>query len=253
LSANAPFLFGHTLWHETRVPLFEQAIDGGVEQSLPGRVGFGPGYLGDDPTFYFADNAQRFAPLLPVCEDDKPPADFAHLRLHNGTLWRWNRLLIGFDEARAPHLRIEQRVMPAGPSMIDMMANAAFYYGAVHMLAQEPDATRQLGFEQARENFYNGARQGLSSVLTWVDGQAHDATDLLTEMLPIAREGLQELQIDARDIARYMDVLIARLRMRRNGAVWQLAHHAQHGDFQRLTADYLTHQRNGLPVHEWPI
>lgn len=253
LSANSPFLFGRTLWHETRIPLFEQAVDGEAERSALGRVGFGPGYLSDDPCSYFVDNTARFAPLLPICSDDTDPGSFTHLRLHNGTVWRWNRLLIGFDEARAPHLRIEQRVMPAGPSIIDMMANAAFYYGTVHMLAQQPDAIAHLPFAQARDNFYRAARHGIDAQQHWLEGRVLDATDLLQRLLPMAREGLQDLKIDAPDIDRYMDVLAVRLRTRCNGAVWQRAHHARHGDFFRLTADYLEHQRSGMPVHEWPV
>jgi hypothetical protein len=251
LSANSPFLFGRTLWHETRIPLFEQAVDSGVDPTVPGRVDFGPGYLDDDPTGYFADNTGRFGVLLPLCEDS-PPEDFTHLRLHNGTVWRWNRLLIGFDTQREPHLRIEQRAMPAGPSIIDMMANAAFYYGAVHALAQWPDATSRLPFARARNNFYRAARLGLDAPLHWLDGGEHDAADLLQNLLPMAREGLQDLGIDVSDIDRYLDVLSMRLRHRCNGATWQRRHHARHGDFFRLTADYLANQRGGRPVHEWP-
>lgn len=259
LSANSPFLFGHKLWHETRIPLFEQAVDCGSELGSPGRrVGFGPGYLGDDPTAYFSDNAARFPVLLPIAHPS-PPEDFAHLRLHNGTVWRWNRLLIGFDEARQPHLRIEQRVMPAGPSIIDMMANAAFYYGAVHMLAQQiPEQAAQaealLPFAHTRRNFYEAARLGLDAPQQWLHGSSHpSAADLLQALLPMAREGLREMAIASSDIDRYMDVIAVRLRTRRNGAAWQLAHHARHGDLVRLTADYLAHQRSGMPVHEWPV
>jgi gamma-glutamylcysteine synthetase len=254
LSANSPFLFGRTLWHETRIPLFEQAVDCSDGAHAPGRrVSFGEGYLGADPAAYFEDNARRFPALLPICSDAAPEA-FSHLRLHNGTVWRWNRLLIGFDDARKPHLRIEQRVMPAGPSIIDMMANAAFYYGAVHMLAHSSNGIETaLPFQQVRDNFYAAAREGLEAPQHWVDGQTRRATDVLQALLPMAREGLQQLQLDAGDIDRYMDVLTVRLRTGRNGAAWQLAHHAQHGNFHRLTADYLEHQRSGMPVHEWPI
>ena len=253
LSANSPFLFGRALWHETRIPLFEQAVDSARDTTRPGRVDFGPGYLGDDPTDYFRDNTDRFGVLLPICEDDEDDRDFSHLRLHNGTVWRWNRLLIGFDAQRRPHLRIEQRVMPAGPSFIDMLANTAFYYGAAHMLAQRADATALLPFADARDNFYRAARQGLDAPQRWLDGRTCDAADLLERLLPLARDGLQELRIDPADIDRYMDVLTVRLRRRTNGAVWQRAHHARHGDLSKLTADYLAHQRGGRPVHEWPV
>lgn len=252
LSANSPFLFGRALWHETRIPLFEQSVDCGDANDAPGRrVSFGHGYLGADPVEYFVDNARRFPVLLPLL-NEAPPAAFAHLRLHNGTVWRWNRLLIGFDDASQPHLRIEQRVMPAGPSIIDMIANAAFYYGAVHMLAKRPlPPEHTLPFSQAHSNFYSAARWGLDADLQWIDGHSGTAADLLQQLLPLAHEGLHQLGIDATDIDRYLDVIAMRLKTRQNGAAWQLAHHARHHDFHRLTADYLEHQRSGLPVHEW--
>lgn len=254
LSANSPFLFGHRLWHETRIPLFEQSVDCGSDRQAHGqRVSFGDAYLGEDPTRYFTDNAAQFPVLLPI-GSDTPPEAYTHLRLHNGTVWRWNRLLIGFDAARQAHLRIEQRVMPAGPSVIDMIANAAFYYGVVHMLALRavPPETL-LPFSTAKANFYRAAQDGLDAPITWLDGRARSAADTLIDLLPMAREGLQQQGIDARDIDRYMDVLAVRLRTRRNGAAWQLAHHAQYGDLFKLTADYLAHQRSGMPVHEWPL
>lgn len=258
LSANSPFLFGRALWHETRIPLFEQSVDCGDAGDEPGRrVSFGHAYLGADPTDYFTENAARYPVLLPLVSD-APPADFAHLRLHNGTVWRWNRLLIGFDDApggnRLPHLRIEQRVMPAGPSIIDMIANAAFYYGAVHMLAKRPLAPEStLSFERTRANFYTAARDGLQAQLAWIDGRSGTASDVLQQLVPLAREGLHQLEVDAADIDRYIDVISMRLKTRQNGAAWQLAHHARYRDLYRLTADYLEHQRSGLPVHEWTL
>jgi gamma-glutamyl:cysteine ligase YbdK (ATP-grasp superfamily) len=174
--------------------------------------------------------------------------------LHNGTVWRWNRLLIGFDAANAPHLRIEQRVMPAGPTMVDMMANAAFYYGAVHMLATRPQAPETaLPFAQTRANFYRAAREGLQAPQDWLPGQGGTAAQVLERLLPLAREGLVRLEVATADVDRYLDIIAVRLRTGRNGAAWQLAHHDRHGDLHRLTADYLAHQRSGMPVHEWPL
>lgn len=253
LSANSPFLFGRRLWHETRIPLFEQAVDCGGDPAQGQRVSFGTGYLGADPTSYFADNADRYPVLLPL-HSDSPPESFSHLRLHNGTVWRWNRLLIGHDAQGTPHLRIEQRVMPAGPSLIDMMANAAFYYGAVHALAHGPAAPQTLmPFTQARDNFYRAAQEGLDAPMPWPGTRPLDAASLLKCLLPMAREGLQDLGVATSDIDRYLDVVSARLRTRRNGAAWQRAHHARYGDLFKLTADYAANQRSGRPVHEWPI
>lgn len=257
LAANSPFLFCRALWHETRVPLFEQSVDcAGARDDDPDghghRVTFGHAYVGADPTAVFADNAARYPVLLPMLTDG-PVDAYAHLRLHNGTVWRWNRLLIG-GEAGAPHLRIEQRVMPAGPSLVDMLANAAFYYGCVHMLARRPLPPEQgLPFDHARANFYAAARGGLQAEQVWLDGRRGTASDLLVSLLPLAREGLAQLDVDRADADRYLDVIEQRLRTGQNGAAWQLAHHARHGDLFRLTADYLEHQRSARPVHEWAL
>ncbi len=255
LGANSPFLFGHALWHETRIPLFEQAVDccdPGHPESM--RVTFGSGYLGSDPTALFVENLSSYAILLPF-EMAARVESCAHLRLHNGTIWRWNRLLIGFDDNGRPHLRVEQRVMPAGPTIVDMIANAAFYYGAVRMLAgQAAVPERDLPFDVARTNFYRAARSGLAAELTWLGGRRVTAFELLArELLPLAREGLAQLELAADDRQRYLEVIKGRLLSGRNGAVWQLAHYARHHDFLRLTADYLDHQRRLVPVHEWPI
>lgn len=240
LSANSPFLFGQPLWHETRIALFEQAL--GL-----GRVGFGSGYAGSDPTALFAENLADYEVLLPIVSE-LDEARFAHLRLHNGTIWRWVRPLVGFDDDGTPHLRIEQRIMPAGPSVIDMLANAAFFYGAVHMLAARPQA---LAFAVARDNFYRAARFGIDAELDWPGGERRSARQVLAQLMPLARQGLEQLGTAAASIDRYLDVIEQRIAAGRNGASWQLAHFARCRDPYRLTADYLEHQRSGAPVHEW--
>jgi hypothetical protein len=255
LTANSPFLFGRRLWHETRIPLFEQAVDccdPGHPEHM--RVTFGSGYLGVDPTALFVENLSSYTVLLPI-EMPERVESCAHLRLHNGTIWRWNRLLIGFDDNGRPHLRVEQRVMPAGPTIVDMIANAAFYYGAVRMLAgQDVAPERELPFPVARANFYRAACSGLAAELTWLGGRRVPACELLErELLPLAREGLAQLELAAEDRQRYLNVIHERLLSGRNGAVWQLAHHAKYRDFLRLTADYLDYQRRLMPVHEWPV
>ena len=123
VAANSPFLFGHDLWDETRIPLFEQAVSVGGS-FFSERVTFGLHYVRDSVLECFQGNLIRFPPLLPQIMDE-PPERLAHLRLHNGTIWRWNRPLIGFDDSGAPHLRIEHRVVPAGPTVSDSIANAA--------------------------------------------------------------------------------------------------------------------------------
>jgi hypothetical protein len=255
LGANSPFLFERDLWDETRVPLFEQAVAMGGRAAPPEqRVTFGNGYLGPDPISCFRENLERHPVMLPILEPEGA-ARLAHLRLHNGTIWRWNRLLVGLDAQGIPHLRIEHRVLPAGPSIIDMISNAAVYIGASRFLAglrEPPEAA--LDFQDARANFYAAARHGLAARLAWLGNHQVDArTLLLDEVLHMARHGLALLGIDAEDIERYVSVAEARVRTGQNGATWQRAHLAACGnDFFRLTADYLEHQRSGSPVHEWP-
>ncbi len=253
LAANSPFLFGKPLWHETRIPLFEQSIEQvGDERSLH-RVTFGTGYAGSDPTSIFGENLDRYPPLLPFIDHDDIES-LGCLRLHNGTIWRWNRTLVGFDDDGTPHLRIEQRVMPSGPSVIDMIANAAFYYGAVHMLAKRCAAPEErLPFEDARTNFYACAKHGMGAEIAWFDGTRRPVRDVLMELVLLAEEGLKEQGVSEELIERYLDVISLRIASGRNGAAWQLAHYAKYGDVFRLTADYLEHQRSGMPVHEWPV
>lgn len=250
ISANSPFLFGKALWHETRIALFEAAFEEAPVNGALRRVSFGSGWCGADLTGQFAENLAQFPPLLPILGE----GPFAALRLHNGTIWRWNRLLVGFDPDGAPHLRIEQRVMPAGPSVIDMLANAAFYYGAVHMLARRPvKVDHALPFAAAEANFYAAAKLGLEAEFAWLDGQRLPARKALASLIPLARQGLEELGVTPALIDRYLDVIAARLASGQTGAIWQIAHHARYGDLFRLTADYLEHQRSGMAVHEWGI
>lgn len=256
LSANSPYLFGHDLWDETRIPLFEQAVDTG-DAVEPGerRVTFGSAYLESGPREYFVENLERYAALLPA-QFDSAPEEFCHLSLHNGTIWRWNRLLVGFSGAGVPHVRIEHRVMPAGPTIIDMMANAAVYFGAVRALAGRRVAPEsELGFETARTNFYAAARDGLAARLAWLDGRRANAAELLeAEILPLARQGLLQYRVDPEDVDRYLTLAEARVREGQNGTAWQRAFIAAHGrDFVRLTAAYLQRQASGRPVHEWTI
>jgi len=255
LSANSPFLFGKSLWAETRIPLFEQSVATGDPGDPDGsRVSFGSDYLHENPVDLFRDNLKRYPPLLPMLFDGND--ELLHLRLHNGTIWRWNRLLIGFDDVRIPHLRIEHRPVPAGPTIADMMANAAVYYGAVHFMARRrvpPEA--DMPFATAKDNFYRAARNGLDARLIWLDGREVGVRSLFTdELLHLATEGLKLLGIDSEDIERYIGIARGRAASGLNGAAWQRAHAEVCGrDFHRLTADYLALQRSGAPVHEWPL
>jgi gamma-glutamyl:cysteine ligase YbdK (ATP-grasp superfamily) len=251
LSANSPLLFGKILWDETRIPLFEQAIDvGGGKFS---RVTFGSGYADRTLEECFVENRAHYPIMLPLAMDEISE-HLAHLRLHNGTIWRWNRALIGFDGPGEPHLRVEQRVPPAGPTTVDMAANMAFYYGLVEALATSavPPETRLL-FATARANFYLAARYGLDAELVWLDQQPVTVRDLiLRQLLPLARQGLAQLDV-AGDVAeRLLGIIELRTASGQNGAVWQRRFIERHGrDMALLTREYRDRQRAGDPVHDW--
>ncbi|MDJ0641472.1 MAG: glutamate-cysteine ligase family protein [Erythrobacter sp.] len=251
ISANAPFLFGRALWHETRIPVFEQAL---AQPRSRQRVTFGSEYARGDLVEVFEENLDEYPVMLPFCSDRKDAA-FPCLKLHNGTLWRWVRPLVGFDTDGAPHIRIEQRVMPAGPSVLDMMANAALYFGAVHELSTYVDAAMaELPFERARGNFYAAARHGLDAEIDWFGKRGRrPVRSVLEELLPMAERGLRAQGMAEDLIDKYIATVSSRLASGRNGATWQLSHFERHGDVHRLTADYLANQKSGLPVHEWPI
>lgn len=254
LAANAPFLFGRNLWAESRIPLFEQGVSVGSRESAE-RVTFGTGFVESALSEIFEANRQRYPVLMPDVSD-APVDQLDHLRLHNGTIWRWNRPLVGWDEDGTPHLRVEQRVAPAGPTIADGVANAAFFYGLVTALAEDdmpPD--RRFPFETARDNFYAAARDGLATEVRW-DGCGDIAVDrlILDVLLPLASAGLDGLGIDTEDGAHYLGIVAARVASRRNGAQWQRDYVARHdvGMAEMLRA-YLSHQHRGEPVHLWPI
>lgn len=254
--ANSPFLFGHTLWDETRIPLFEQSVDVGAHS--PQRVSFGTGYLRASVFEVFEENRRSHAILLPAIHED-PPDRFRHVRFHNGTVWRWNRPLIGFDFDGQPHIRIEHRVIPAGPTLVDCIANAAFYFGLVSGLRtwKEP-VERRLPFAQARDNFYNGARYGLNGRMFWPgarsDGEFGMRALIMNELLPLARLGLETLDIPRGEIDHFLDVIGARVDSSQNGAAWQRRWVALHGiDLHALVQAYRERQERGAPVHSWTL
>jgi len=258
VAANSPLLFGKRLWMETRIPLFEQAVQvGGFKGARFGpvrRVSFGDGYVRRSLMELYRENLEHYPALLPV-DMEQPPEAFAHLRLHNGTIWRWNRPLIGFDPDGTPHLRLEHRVMAAGPTVIDTIANAALFFGAVHALANEaPEMGRRLPFFRARDNFYRAARLGLRAEVDWLDGRRGSLTELLrTQLLPLAREGLKRLECDSGDIDAYLGIIEERSRSGRTGAAWQLSFVERVGpDLDGLVQRYRELQDEGRPVHRWP-
>ncbi len=257
--ANSPFLFGHRLWEETRIPVFEQAVglasdDAGLRDPL-GRVGFGSGYANWSLAECFVENADRFPVMLPL---DLPgaPDRLPHLRLHNGTIWRWNRPLIGFDDGGRPHLRVEHRVMAAGPTIADMMANLVFFHGLVAAWSSdaEPPESR-IPFASARDNFYAAARYGLDAEVTGIGGIRRPLQrEILDDLLPRARGGLARIGALGPYAERALTLFERRIATGRTGAVWQKTHVGEHGcDFRALTLAYAARQAEGAPVHEWPV
>jgi hypothetical protein len=253
VAANSPLLFGRILWDETRIPLFEQAIDVGGGR-FP-RVTFGSGYAESSLEECFIENLLHYPVMLPLAMDDISE-QLAHIRLHNGTIWRWNRALIGFDRPQAPHLRIEQRVPAAGPTIVDMAANMAFFFGLAEALATAvvPPENR-MSFYTSRANFYLAARYGLDAQLIWLDNEPSPVCDLvLRNLLPLARQGLARLAVESDVADRLLGIIESRVSAAQNGAVWQRRFIERHGrDLALLTREYRDRQRAGIPVHTWEV
>jgi gamma-glutamyl:cysteine ligase YbdK (ATP-grasp superfamily) len=258
LAANSPFLFGKRLWDESRIPVFEQAVQvdefNDPKGYSVGRVSFGSGFLKESIFELFEENLLRFPPLLPICFDGSPE-QLHHLKLHNGTVWRWNRPLVGADPKGAPQLRLEHRVAAAGPSVPDVIANVAFFVGILryysHQKISPPD---WMDFEAVRESFYRAARDGLHAKVFWRGGMEVPVRELLlNELIPHAQKGLKDLGVSKEDIKAFLDeIIIGRVQKFINGALWQRqALKRSGGDFTKLTESYIRNQRSGSPVHEW--
>lgn len=259
VSANSPYLYGHRLWEETRIPAFEQAIplknyrDRDGRQA--GRVTFGSSYVRKDLRELFLDNLSGYPPLLPVSEDS-PREDLKHFKMQNGTVWRWNRPIIDCNKDGVPHIRLENRITPAGPTVKDMTANAAFLIGLIYHLAGLEDAPEnKLDFKDARENFYAAAKRGLGANITWLDGQSGDIQSLIAGTLcDQSQDGLISAGVDKADARNIIDIIRQRARTGMNGAAWQRAWVNCNGtNFQGLAEAYLAHQDEGHPVHTWSV
>ncbi|NND82263.1 MAG: glutamate--cysteine ligase [Gammaproteobacteria bacterium] len=254
LAANSPYLFGHCLWDETRIPLFEQAVSvGGSDYSK--RVTFGLRHAQQSIMECFEANRRRYPTLLPELMDT-PPEKLAHLRMHNGTVWRWNRPLVGFEEDGTPHIRIEHRVIPAGPTMQDVLANAAFYFGALTALLDEPTPIEdEIRNRDAAKNFYECAKHGLRAQVTWRNQAVGDVRCLiLDQLIPLARKGLLSIGYAAADADHWMEIIRGRVDSCQNGAWWQRHWVERYGrDFNCLVRAYQERQAQNIPVHRWPL
>jgi gamma-glutamyl:cysteine ligase YbdK (ATP-grasp superfamily) len=275
LGANSPFLFGKELWRETRVALFEQATDTRPEelkaQGVRPRVWFGERWI-TSVFDQFEENVTYFPALLPVCDDEDPvevlarggTPHLAELRMHNGTIYRWNRPV--YDVYRGkPHLRVENRVVPAGPTVVDVLANAAFYYGLLRMLCeQERPVWSQMSFRTAEDNFDAGARHSIHAQVYWPGVGEVPATELvLRHLLPLAHQGLAAWGVDSSVSDRLLGVIERRCIAHVNGAEWQArAFHQIDEDKQPLDRRdalremlrrYVENMHTNEPVHTWPL
>ena len=272
-AANAPLLFGRRLWHETRIAAFQHAVDtrGGTPnlREVAPRVRFGEGWLRGPVTDLFKEDIARFRVTLPTdgledaeaaLEAGRPPRLEA-LQLHNSTVYRWNRACYGITDGK-PHLRIENRILPAGPSVLDEVANAALWFGLVNGLAlHHPDLARQIDFDDAKRNFISAARLGLDAELAWFSGESYTASTLMQRaILPLADEGLRAAGINEADRAAYLGVIEARTSSGRSGARWQLEafdcdkdHLRRSARLRRIVKAARDNQEEGTPVHTWPM
>lgn len=268
---NSPMLLGHRLWQETRVALFQLSVDerstAHQARGFPPRVSFGTGWLRDSVLEIFREQVARFRILLAAdLEEDSlavlRAGQVPRLRalcIHNGTTYRWNRACYGISEGVA-HLRIENRVLPAGPTVPDEVANAAFYFGLMSAFVDTyGDIARVMKFDDARNNFFEAARHGLDAQFRWVGGKSYQAAELITDhLLPMAREGLAKAGIAQEDSDRYLGIIDERVRSGRTGARWVLHSLEAMGSGttpdlreRSLTAAMIQNQEQGAPVHTW--
>lgn len=276
IAGNSPTLFGHRLWQETRIPLFKQSIDTRMPDRYswnePARVNFGHGWVRRDAAELFVETVRLYRPLLPVCATERtgvaagPPA-LPELQLHQSTVWLWNRPV--YDAAAGGHLRIEMRALPAGPTAVDMVANAAFLIGMAEGLRPNINIwLPALPFHIAEHNFYRAAQHGLEAKLVWPrDRQCaceeQTAAAIIAAMLPVARRGLAAIGIADGEASRYLQVIERRLANGQTGARWQLTQLDRDGNGDRgrpgaaalaaMLDRFMVHSASNVPVAEWTV
>jgi len=275
VAGNSPLFLGCRLWEETRIALFKQMVDerGDLPDSWhpSARVSFGHGWVREGAYELFAESVALHAPLLPACGDEDPLAalrdggvpKLEELRLHHGTVWRWNRAV--YDPADGGHLRIELRALPSGPTVADMLANAAFALGLTLALRGEVDwMLPAFPFEHAHRNFYRAAQHGLEATLLWPSREPPSprpvlARELVERLLPTAHEGLVAAGVEAQEASRWLDIVGVRAASGRTGARWQRVALARlrrglslEEALRALVARYRAEAASGRPVHEWP-
>jgi CBS domain-containing protein/gamma-glutamyl:cysteine ligase YbdK (ATP-grasp superfamily) len=273
VAVNSPLLFGHRLWQETRVALFQHSTDERSRPQLarnqPTRVSFSDRWLEKSVIELFHDQIARFRPIMFSEPEDNPFAVLASgktpllsaLRMHNGTVWRWNRACYGVNDGVA-HLRIENRALPSGPTVVDEIANAAFFSGLMVALPEAfGEIAKRMAFDDAKMNFFRAARHGLDAQFQWFDGQSHSASSLiLDQLLPLARQGLSSSHVATEDVDKYLGIIEERARSGQTGARWMMRSLSATGTSalkdatqRRLTTEILSNQKHGEPVHRWPV
>ncbi len=271
-AVNSPLLLGKRLWRESRIAVFQHSVDArSPARKARGhrpRVHFGDSWVERSVLEIYREDIARYRVMLAqaieedagaVLESGRAP-ELRALRLHNGTVYRWNRACYGVQDERA-HLRIENRVLPSGPTVLDEISNAAFFFGLMSGLGAEvEDVTARIGFDEAKDNFFAAARHGLKAQLTWFDGEHLPAVELISKrLLPVAERGLESASIPGTDIERYLGTIRARVESGRTGAAWclrSLAGMEEGGGsldrrLRALTKSMRLRQRRGRPVHSW--
>ncbi|MGW1274561.1 glutamate-cysteine ligase family protein [Streptomyces sp. NPDC002491] len=274
LAANSPFLFGKELWHETRIPLFEQTTDTRPQeikaQGVRPRVWFGERWI-TSVFDLFEENLRYFPALLPLCDEQDPREtlaggdvpELAELTLHNGTIYRWNRPVYAVAHDR-PHVRVENRCLPAGPTVADTLANGAFYYGLTRALVEEERPVwSRMSFRTAEDNLHAAARHGIEARLYWPGMGEVTAPELvLRRLLPLAHRGLELSGMDAAWREPLLGVIEQRCVTGRNGAVWQKetfhritasGRMSRHEALRRMTQLYIDYMHLNAPAHTWPV
>lgn len=275
IAANSPIVFGKRLWHETRIAIFQQSIDtrtthDHMRERRP-RVSFGNDWLQDSILEIYREDIARFRVLISSdleedslnCIKEGKVPKLRALGVHNSTVYRWNRPCYGISANGKPHLRIENRVLPAGPTVLDEMANAVFWLGCMQGLAADIDDIRDhLSFSDARDNFSKAARAGIDSKFTWFYDEKISVCDLVLEkLLPIAKKGLQLHKVDNAAIEKYLGVISERAQRHMNGARWALRSFTKLMDqtdtdeaLSVLTSAMLKNQNSiNNPSHLWEL
>lgn len=274
IAVNSPLLLGKRLWHETRIALFQQSLETRrkhehIRDESP-RVIFGNGWLKNSITELYKEDITRFQVLLnsdiekgsmQVLKEGGIP-ELKALTTHNGTVYRWNRPCYGIGENGKPHLRIENRIFSAGPTVVDQIANSAFWVGLMNGYECDmSEVIKSMSFDDARNNFFAACRYGINSYFHWLDGKRIDATELiLDQLIPMAKHGLQKANIAEDDIQRYLGIIQKRAEKSVTGASWALASYNQlsksvgrEESIIAITAKMIEKQKINEPVHNWEL